>query len=393
MNNNMSTADLQNHNHLYDRSMNHMNHLSHHTNALMMMSIKSEDDDMDFQDNKSETSSRSGGGSSKSKVFQCTGYGECSMVFTRSEHLARHMRKHTGEKPFKCVVPGCERMFSRFDNMMQHTQTHNKSRGGPRRNKPKTKRGGKKSCGSSSRRTSSEDDYDEYGPLPSPPPSRRGSSVVGMQRKEQQIILPNPKYVELDEDDEDTTLSDEDHQPTQQQIISYNNLHHESNRFHDISNQTNLSSSRYPDSPASSDSSSYDYFSVNSNSLPIRRRRSAPRIHYQPYPYNLPQPQVIPVLPRRKSVLSQLATYLVNNPDQSPESYLLLQEQDAVSSAPKMTMTRRLSIQDLSNPIEALDQVSNHVEDEEGVDLTEDEYQAIQGFGQFYRSAITCNKF
>ncbi|KAI8094125.1 hypothetical protein BDF21DRAFT_408065 [Thamnidium elegans] len=58
-----------------------------------------------------------------------------------------------------------------------------------------------------------------------------------------------------------------------------------------------------------------------------------------------------------------------------------------------MTMTRRLSIQDLSNPIEALDQVSNHVEDEEGVNLTEDEYQAIQGFGQFYRSAITCNKF
>ncbi|KAI8082873.1 uncharacterized protein BX664DRAFT_249893, partial [Halteromyces radiatus] len=68
----------------------------------------------------------------KPKLFQCTGYGDCRMVFTRSEHLARHMRKHTGEKPFKCVVPGCNRMFSRFDNMMQHTQTHNKSRGAPR---------------------------------------------------------------------------------------------------------------------------------------------------------------------------------------------------------------------------------------------------------------------
>lgn len=80
----MSTVDLQNHNHLYDR-----NHIHH--NTLMMMSMKPEEDDMDFHDNKSETSSRSGGGS-KSKVFQCTGYGECSMVFTRSEHLARHMR-------------------------------------------------------------------------------------------------------------------------------------------------------------------------------------------------------------------------------------------------------------------------------------------------------------
>ncbi|KAI9231997.1 MAG: hypothetical protein BYD32DRAFT_375339, partial [Podila humilis] len=48
------------------------------------------------------------------------------MVFTRSEHLARHARYHTGEKPFQCVVDGCTRMFSRFDNMVQHTQTHTK---------------------------------------------------------------------------------------------------------------------------------------------------------------------------------------------------------------------------------------------------------------------------
>ncbi|KAI7828569.1 hypothetical protein BC939DRAFT_394271, partial [Gamsiella multidivaricata] len=62
----------------------------------------------------------------KGKIFQCTGFGDCRMVFTRSEHLARHARKHTGEKPFQCVVEGCTRMFSRFDNMVQHTQTHTK---------------------------------------------------------------------------------------------------------------------------------------------------------------------------------------------------------------------------------------------------------------------------
>ncbi|KAI8880509.1 hypothetical protein K501DRAFT_335326 [Backusella circina FSU 941] len=61
---------------------------------------------------------------SKPKLFQCTGFGDCRMVFTRSEHLARHSRKHTGEKPFKCIVPSCPKSFSRFDNMMQHTQTH-----------------------------------------------------------------------------------------------------------------------------------------------------------------------------------------------------------------------------------------------------------------------------
>ncbi|GAA5976991.1 hypothetical protein JCM11641_002218 [Rhodosporidiobolus odoratus] len=54
------------------------------------------------------------------KLFRCTGFGECSMTFTRSEHLARHVRKHTGERPFKCH---CGRTFSRLDNVRQHAAT------------------------------------------------------------------------------------------------------------------------------------------------------------------------------------------------------------------------------------------------------------------------------
>jgi hypothetical protein len=30
--------------------------------------------------------------STPAKTFQCTGFGDCRMVFSRSEHLARHIR-------------------------------------------------------------------------------------------------------------------------------------------------------------------------------------------------------------------------------------------------------------------------------------------------------------
>lgn len=52
--------------------------------------------------------------------FFCTGYPPCNLSFTRSEHLARHIRKHTGERPFQCH---CNRRFSRLGDLCQHAQT------------------------------------------------------------------------------------------------------------------------------------------------------------------------------------------------------------------------------------------------------------------------------
>ncbi|KAL5627378.1 hypothetical protein BROUX41_003531 [Berkeleyomyces rouxiae] len=52
--------------------------------------------------------------------FYCTDYPPCTLSFTRSEHLSRHIRRHTGERPFTCH---CNRSFTRLDNLRQHAQT------------------------------------------------------------------------------------------------------------------------------------------------------------------------------------------------------------------------------------------------------------------------------
>ncbi|KAI1394763.1 hypothetical protein F4819DRAFT_501575 [Hypoxylon fuscum] len=91
----------------------------------------SEDVDMDESDGEnqddgaSDDESVNGDGTKsnkkkKSQRFYCTDYPPCNLSFTRSEHLARHIRKHTGERPFQCH---CSRRFSRLDNLRQHAQT------------------------------------------------------------------------------------------------------------------------------------------------------------------------------------------------------------------------------------------------------------------------------
>ena len=58
---------------------------------------------------------------SEKDVYKCE---LCVSLFERPEHLERHLRKHTGEKPFLCLLPSCQRPFSRYDNMLQHYHCH-----------------------------------------------------------------------------------------------------------------------------------------------------------------------------------------------------------------------------------------------------------------------------
>ncbi|KAI8844236.1 hypothetical protein BC829DRAFT_400364 [Chytridium lagenaria] len=48
----------------------------------------------------------------------------CLKMFTTSGHLSRHIKGHSGAKPYACPIQGCTSRFSRHDNMMQHYRSH-----------------------------------------------------------------------------------------------------------------------------------------------------------------------------------------------------------------------------------------------------------------------------
>ncbi|XP_048855835.1 early growth response protein 4 [Brienomyrus brachyistius] len=66
-------------------------------------------------------SSSTSNGPAKEKPFSCP-MENCDRRFSRSDELNRHIRIHTGHKPFQCRI--CLRSFSRSDHLTTHTRTH-----------------------------------------------------------------------------------------------------------------------------------------------------------------------------------------------------------------------------------------------------------------------------
>ncbi|CAO3703786.1 unnamed protein product [Rhizopus stolonifer] len=284
------------------------------------------------------------------KQFRCTGYGQCNMVFTRSEHLARHERKHTGEKPYKCVVENCGRMFSRFDNMMQHTQTHERKKFAALREEVEDQAKTKKA------RAVLTDDHVTDSPI-----QIQEEALPWFQQTEPYQVPPL-EYTPM----------------------MYNRTLPPPHRRLSIPSNTSGFYRPYPYSTSPSPvkthfcHSSNMHFSHPPPPPPIASDSYYRRSHYPP----------------RNRSSWPIRSYDEFEPTRRSSTSTASTDSGHTSSPPSLThdfaIKRRISIDALQTPIENLKtiQLDEKPVKKESVDITQDEYEALEAFSQFRSSSV-----
>jgi uncharacterized Zn-finger protein len=101
--------------------------------------IESQTQDLNLENIKSEPEAESISPISDEKtpkIFECQekvrmpiNNQNCKKVFDRKAHLKRHLKIHSGIRPFVCLVADCPKSFVRRDNMLHHSKNHANSLG------------------------------------------------------------------------------------------------------------------------------------------------------------------------------------------------------------------------------------------------------------------------
>lgn len=56
-------------------------------------------------------------------VFRCPVV-ECGKLYAKASHVRAHLRRHSGEKPYRCTWSGCVWRFARSDELARHRRSH-----------------------------------------------------------------------------------------------------------------------------------------------------------------------------------------------------------------------------------------------------------------------------